>query len=91
MPRLSIDITAEEHRKLKAIAALRGQTIKAYVMSRAMPETPDDTSDWSDDEKAALEELRAILLPRIEAVRRGETYEISMDEIIRKAKARRAG
>ncbi|MBY6049053.1 hypothetical protein [Vannielia litorea] len=88
MPRLSIDITAEEHRKLKAIAALKGQTIKDFVMSRALK---DDTDDWTDDEKAALEELRAILLPRIEAARRGEVSTLTMDEIAAKAKARRAG
>ncbi len=91
MPRLSIDITAEEHRKLKAIAALRGQTIKDYVMSRALREETDETADWTDTEKAALEELRAFLIPRVEAARRGETYEISMAEIIRNAKASRAG
>ncbi|MBY6154704.1 hypothetical protein KUV47_15895 [Vannielia litorea] len=87
MPRLSIDITADEHRKLKAIAALKGQTIKDFVMSRALAE---DTAG-ADEEAAALEELRAFLEPRIEAARRGETYEITMEEIIRKAKARRAG
>ncbi|QDC07769.1 antitoxin [Oceanicola sp. D3] len=88
MPRLSIDITAEEHRKLKAIAALRGQSIKDFVMSQALG---DDRGAASDEEKAALEELRAFLAPRLDAIERGETYEVSMDEIIREAKARRAG
>ncbi len=36
MPRLSIDITAEEHQKLKAIAALKGQSIKEYVLNRTL-------------------------------------------------------
>ncbi|MGR3792956.1 hypothetical protein [Vannielia sp. SX4] len=84
MPRLSIDITAEEHRKLKAIAALKGQTIKDFVMSRALAED-------ASEEAAALEELRAFLEPRLDAINRGETFEVSMDDIIREAKARRAG
>ena len=32
MPRLSINIAPEEHRKLKAIAALKGESIKDYVL-----------------------------------------------------------
>lgn len=32
--RLSIEITREQHRYLKAIAALQGQTIKDYVLER---------------------------------------------------------
>ena len=34
MPRLSIDISPEQHQKLKAIAALKGQSIKEYVLNR---------------------------------------------------------
>ena len=36
MPRLSIDITPEEHQKLKAIAALKGESIKDYVLKRTL-------------------------------------------------------
>ena len=31
MPRLSIDVTPEEHQKLKAIAALKGQSINRLL------------------------------------------------------------
>ena len=40
MPRLSIDITAEEHQKLKAIAALKGQSVKEFVLKRTLGDTP---------------------------------------------------
>ena len=36
MPRLSIDISAHEHQQIKAMAALKGQGIKEYVLSRAL-------------------------------------------------------
>ena len=36
MPRLSIDITKEEHRRLKASAALEGQSLKDYVITRVL-------------------------------------------------------
>ncbi|MBL4757650.1 MAG: DUF1778 domain-containing protein [Rhizobiales bacterium] len=38
MPRLSIDITTEQHQHLKAMAALSGQSIKEFVLSRAFPD-----------------------------------------------------
>ena len=38
MARLSIEITDDEHRKLKAVAALSGLSIKDYVLVRSLPE-----------------------------------------------------
>ena len=32
MSRISIDVSPEEHRKLKAIAALKGKTMKDYLL-----------------------------------------------------------
>jgi uncharacterized protein (DUF1778 family) len=40
MPRLSIDISSEAHQQLKAMAALKGQSIKDYVLSRALVDMP---------------------------------------------------
>ena len=47
MPRLSIDITPEEHQKLKAIAALKGESIKDFVLKRTLGDAPalDDMSE----------------------------------------------
>jgi uncharacterized protein (DUF1778 family) len=52
MPRLSIDITPEEHRQLKAIAALKGKSIKDYVLKRTLGDAPA-LNDMSEDEAVA--------------------------------------
>ena len=41
MSRLSIDITEDAHRRLKASAALEGQSLKDYVITRALVEAPE--------------------------------------------------
>lgn len=87
MPRLSIDITAEEHQKLKAIAALNGQSIKDFVLDRTLGEAPA-VDDMSEDE--ALKALSDFLKPRIEQAQRGELSTKSFEEI-RKEAHRRAG
>ena len=38
--RLSIEVTHEQHQRLKSVAALRGQTIKDYVLKRVLPDLP---------------------------------------------------
>jgi Antitoxin ParD len=59
--RLSIDVTDEQHQRLKAVAALRGQSIKDYVLDRVLPEIS------KTDEDEALSQLEAFLEPRIKA------------------------
>jgi hypothetical protein len=59
MSRITIDVTAEEHQKLKALAALQGLTIKDYVLGRIIRVTPSD-------EEVALEELHELLKERLE-------------------------
>lgn len=59
--RLSIEVTPEQHQRLKAMAALRGQSIKDYVLERVLP-----TAETSD-ENEALRQLEAFLEPRIES------------------------
>ncbi len=61
MSRLSIELTAEQHKQIKTMATLRGQTIKQYVVERILP-----TEDITDDEKAAMSELKELLTKRIE-------------------------
>lgn len=61
MGRISIDVTDEEHKKLKAVAALRGKSIKDYVLERTLG------TDGSAD--AALEELEELLDERIHAAK----------------------
>lgn len=56
MSRISIDVTQEEHQKLKAVAALKGMSIKDYVLERTLGENGDD---------GALKELESLLDKRI--------------------------
>lgn len=85
MPRLSIDITAEEHQKLKAIAALKGQSIKDYVLHRTLGDTPA-LENMSEDE--AIAALADFLEPRIKQARRSALSEKSLDEIRQTAQER---
>lgn len=85
MPRLSIDITPEEHQKLKAIAALKGESIKDYVLKRTLGDAPA-LNDMSEDEAVAA--LADFLKPRIEQARLGEFSTKSMADIRREARKR---
>ena len=85
MPRLSIDVTPEEHQKLKAIAALKGQSIKDYVLNRTLSEVP---ALEGMSEAEALSALTDFLKPRIDQARRGELSVKSMDDIRREARER---
>jgi len=62
MSRISIDVTDDEHKRLKAMAALRGKSIKDYVLER--------TLDTDEMEVAALRELERLLDKRIRAARK---------------------
>ena len=82
MPTLSIDITREEYQKLEAIAALKGQTIKDFVLNRTLGEAPA-VDDMSESE--ALEAMANFLKPRIEQARRGELSTKTFEDIRRQA------
>jgi dephospho-CoA kinase len=72
--RLSIEVTPEQHQRLKAVAALRGQSIKDYVLDRVLPETPAA----EDDE--ALRQLEEFLEPRLKAAQRAVIHK-SVEQI----------
>lgn len=56
MSRISIDVSPEEHRKLKAIAALQGKSMKDYLLEGKI--------DPAEQDKA-LGELESLLDERI--------------------------
>ena len=85
MPRLSIDISAREHQQLKAMAALKGQTIKDYVLSRALVDMPDPAT-MTDQE--ALQALKRLLAPRIAEAEAGQLVPATADDIKREARQR---
>lgn len=84
--RLSLDITQEQHQRLKVVAALSGQTMKDYVLSRIF----SDPEPREDDE--ALQQLEAFLAPRLEEARQGKFVDKSVmqiaEETIKKMKER---
>ena len=70
--RLSIEITTGQHQRLKAAAALQGQSIKDYVLKRTLPDS---------EERIALQRLEEFLKPRIEAASNGQLSSKSVDDI----------
>ncbi|MEM9522685.1 MAG: hypothetical protein AAF982_01620 [Pseudomonadota bacterium] len=83
MPGLSIDITPERHKKLKTIAALKGQSVENYVLKRTLGDVPS-LGDIS--ENAAMAALADFLEPRIAQARRGEFSAQSVADIRREAR-----
>ena len=79
MSRVSIDVTEEQHKQLKATAALAGKSIKEYVLDKTLP--------YNNDEKAAMRELEYFLKPRIEQAERGEFSKKNFNDIKREAYA----
>ncbi len=86
MSRLSIEVTPEQHQRLKAIAALHGQTIKDYILACALPSLP---AQEALSEEETLRQLEAFLQPRIEAAERGEIVNQSVTEIVNELKKER--
>jgi uncharacterized protein (DUF1778 family) len=87
MPRISIDVTDQQHQRLKAFAALRGQSIKDYVLEQTLPPAAEDENLSEED---ALHALEAFLKPRIEAAERGEVVTRSVTQIFEDARNRAA-
>jgi len=79
MSRVSIDVTSEEHQKLKAMAALQGKSIKDYVIERTLG------ADQDPSEAAALKELEALLDERIGSAENGAVSRRTVGEIFRNA------
>jgi hypothetical protein len=73
MSRLSIELTAEQHQQVKAMAALSGSSIRDYVVTRLFPPSPD--------EEAALRELEALLNKRVTAAEAGAISSRTVEDI----------
>lgn len=71
--RLSLDITQEQHQRLKVEAALHGQTMKDYVLSRVFSETLTLVDD--------LRQLETFLAPRLEEAKLGKFVDKSVMQI----------
>ena len=80
MSRISIDVTSDEHKKLKTLAALNGKSIKEYVLERTLGES----------EEEALRELEQMLDERIRRTRVGPVSRKSASEIFNEVARRKA-
>ncbi len=78
MSRISIEVTPEEHQRLKACAALAGKTIKEYVLDRVLAPLPK-VSTFSEEQ--ALEKLESFLKFRLESIERGSVVNKSIGQI----------
>lgn len=77
MSRISIDVTAKEHQKIKAMAALQGKSIKEFVLGSTLGAVGVD---------AALAELEAILDERIERAKSEGPSGATVEEIFERAR-----
>lgn len=80
MPRISINLSNDDHERLAAVAAIHGQSVEDYMLSYTL------SNELLGDESRSIEELRKFLNPRIEAAEAGSVEALSMKKI--KAEAR---
>jgi hypothetical protein len=83
MGRLSIELPEHQHKKIKALAAWRGLSLKDYIIERTLSPPAENQED------TALKELMSFLAPRIESAKQGKLSKKSMAGIISKAKSQR--
>jgi Antitoxin ParD len=74
MSRLTIDITDQQHHSLKALAALHGKTIRQYALERLFPA--------QDGEDGAWQELKNLIVERVEQGLDGKLSSHSIDGIV---------
>jgi hypothetical protein len=48
MSRLTIEITDQQHKSIKALAAMQGKSVKEYAMQRLLPLTRDEEKAMQD-------------------------------------------
>ena len=77
MSRISIDVTDQEHQRLKAMAALQGKSIKDFVLARTIGEEALD---------ADLAQLEELLNKRLQNARAGGVSQRSIGDIIEQVK-----
>jgi len=69
---LSIEVTTEQHQRLKTAAAFNGESVNDYILNRTLP---------VQNKAVSLEELEAFLKPRIEAAQKGSLSHKTVDDI----------
>lgn len=80
MSRLVIEVTDEQHKQIKTLAAMDGKTIKTYILNKVL-------ENQSTDETAAWQELKKLMAERIASAEEGNISNKSILDIA-KSKAR---
>ena len=78
MSRISIDVTEDQHKRLKALAALKGVSLKDYLLENAL-------DSRGNDEEKALAELESFLDDRLRKARGGKISKRKVSEIFQQA------
>jgi hypothetical protein len=74
MSRLTIDISDQQHQRLKAMAALQGKSIRQYALERLFPAPTEGEDAWA--------ELKTLLGERIAEGLAGGVANKSIDAIV---------
>ncbi len=74
MSRLTIVITEQQHKSLKAMAALQGKTIKQYALEKLFPPASDEEQAWAD--------LQTLVEQRIAESSAGAVSSKTFDQIV---------
>ena len=73
MSRISIDVTPQEHQRLKAMAALQGMSIKDFVLANTL---------GLAEENAALAELETLLDKRLKNAKAGGVSSRTVGDVL---------
>ncbi len=73
MSRISIDVTPQEHQRLKAMAALQGMSIKDFVLANTL---------GLAEENAALAELETLLDKRLKNAEAGGVSSRTVGDVL---------
>lgn len=74
MSRIVIDVSGEQHQKIKTLAALNGQSIKDFVLDKVLERN-------SSSDEQAWDDLKKVLVDRIQSAEKGELSGKTMLEI----------
>jgi molybdopterin-guanine dinucleotide biosynthesis protein A len=78
MSRLTIDLTDEQHKTLKAIAALEGKSMREYSIEKLFPAK---SGTELSNENQAWEEFKLFIGKRVDDALAGEVSNRTIDEI----------
>jgi len=77
--RLSIEVTPDQHKQLKMIAALQGKSLKEYVLERTLPDSETEQS---------LKQLEAFLDSRVQSAKDNQISTQSVEDIFQQVATR---